>query len=97
MTQQIKPAQIIARIEALATEAKAKGFKSGWVSYQLKALCEAKRDHLIAYDRYGFDCYIGYLGCQFASGKENIESVREDLEAMYNQEIGSQEFFNNFK
>lgn len=47
--QQVKPQQIVDRIEALVKEQKQKGYKVGWVMFQMRQLCEAKAAHVVAY------------------------------------------------
>lgn len=93
MEKQVKPQAIVDRIEALVKEQIAKNFKPGWVSYCLKELCQQKATNLIIYHWHGHDCYIGYLGFQYADGRMSLQDVKENLQALYEQEKATAQQF----
>jgi len=80
MTKQIRPEQIIQRIEKLVLMQRQRGYKAGWVFHQMEDKVEANWKHLcIAYDATDLAHQAYYV----ASGKSTIEELSQYLEVMY--------------
>lgn len=77
---QVKPQQIKTRIEKLISEQRSKGYKPGWVYYQMENLVEKKRPHLIAYFRFD---ELPDRAKYIAEGSETLDQLMQELEEDY--------------
>lgn len=80
MTKQIKPHQIINRIEETINTQKTNGYRAGWVYHQLDNLVEKNWKNLChAYDA----SQIASHALHVARGEETLEEVKAMLEDSY--------------
>jgi hypothetical protein len=76
MTQQVRPQQIVDRIEALVKEQKAKGYKAGWVMFKMRSLCEKKAAHVLAYTgQQQKSCNPDQVALRVAKGEISLQEA----------------------
>lgn len=76
MAKQIKPQQIISRIEQIIATQREQNFKPGWAYHQMNSLVEKKHKHLChAYDANALASHA----LNIAKGQETIEDLAEVL------------------
>lgn len=84
MTQQVKPEQIKARIEAIANEARAKGYKSGWAWHQMDNLVQVRWLQVQPYTSGG-SSYLPQAAQSVAENASNLTQIMERIEEDYEQ------------
>ena len=76
MAKQIKPQQIISRVEQIIKTQRERNYKPGWAYHQMDKLTEKKHKHLChAYDVN----YLASRALYIAQGQETIEDLAETL------------------
>ncbi len=92
MDKQIKPEQIIKRIEALDSERVQKGYKPGWMFFQMKQRVEQAGAALACYRGWNnlspSYCYLADLAGKYAKRQMSLAEIKDELVAAYEDWMG---------
>ena len=90
MKQVARPRQIIEKIETLIATQRAKGYKPGWVYYQMQAAQERAEAKGLS-----FYCYreLDSRALGVAKGEENLEELREAWECDYEMHLEMEKMY----